>query len=629
MRAPAWRSLASSHLLGAGMIALPAAGALIVAVSYRMAQGGGSPAAYYAVFWAGALLLMAPFAAAALWDDASDNRRGLALLGLGVVTFIPKFLRNPYGPLYHDELAHYRAVNDLLATKHLYGQNPTITIIGDYPGLHIVTATLQQLSGLSFWQSASIAVLLFHCATLIAIYVAGRTLLRSGRIAALAAVLYATNPSYLYFHTQFAYESMAIALFVWVLALLVIGTRSHGGRRRAALASAVVLTVAMAMTHHLTTVTLIGFTALGLVACVIAPRRLGPAARREWVPWAVVLVTASAALVLWVLFVAHNTFDYLRPYATRATEQLFGQALGTGGGRTLYAGSVQPLYERALGGLAPLIMLALCLIALRRSRLFAGWDIRRTTLAIVGFGLIYFPSIPFILAPSGAEGARRSWGFTYIGVALCVAVCVAPWLWESTRRRRVVVIAALGLAGLVVGNTGAGLNDIYRFPGPYLFGSDTRSLTNEAVGLGEAFGEQYAGRRVVADRYSAMAVAAYGGAFTAAPSPGFPAYDLFFHARTPEPYLVHELESSGYEYVVVDSRLSRAVPATGTYFTNIEPLKAEGTRSVVPEAALRRFDTVPWATKVMATPHYSVYRLSFAAAGVPSCATPGCKVPAR
>jgi hypothetical protein len=364
--------------------------------------------------------------------------------------------------------------------------------------------------------------------------------------------------------------------------------------------------------------------ALGVAAHVVARRRLGPSPRREWLPWAFVLVAAAAGLAAWVLLVAHNTYNYLRPYASAATHQLLGQASGSGGGRAVYGGSVQPVYERLLGGLGPVVLLAILVAGVFASRGFRGWPARRTVVALACFGVVYFLSIPFILAPSGAEGARRSWGFTYLGVAVCVAAVVGPWLWARPRRRRTMAVAAVALAALFIGNTGAGLNDAYRFPGPYLFGSDTRSLTTEAVGLGRAFGGLYAGARVVTDRYTALPLVAYGDAFTASPSAGFPTYDLFLHTTTPAPFLVHELTSSDYRYLVVDRRLSRFVPEARTYFTTNEPIEHGGTTSQVPAAALRRFDTVPWATKVMSTTNFSVYRLNFGAAGVPSCTVPGC-----
>jgi hypothetical protein len=183
----------------------------------------------------------------------------------------------------------------------------------------------------------------------------------------------------------------------------------------------------------------------------------------------------------------------------------------------------------------------------------------------------------------------------------------------------------VALFALLVGNTGAGLNDAYRFPGPYQFGSDTRSLTPEVVALAEEFGERFPEERIVSDRYTSLALVAYGDAFSASPYSGFRTYDLFFEAtEPPEPYLVHQLDSSRYTYLVVDERLSSPVPPGMHYFVGDEPREVVDGRSPVTQDALDRFETAPWATKVLATTHYSVYRLNFRAVGTPSCTQPGC-----
>ena len=44
------------------------------------------------------------------------------------------------------------------------------------------------------------------------------------------------------------------------------------------------------------------------------------------------------------------------------------------------------------------------------------------------------------------------------------------------------------------------------------------------------------------------------------------------------------------------------------------------------QEALDRFETAPWATKVLATTNYSVYRLDFTSVGTPQCDQPGCEV---
>jgi hypothetical protein len=608
---------------------IAAAGALVIATSYRTAQDGGSPTLYYGVFWLGMLLMVAPFAAVLFSEHTSPRARTAAVLSLGLVTFVPKFLRNPYGPLYHDELAHFRGVQDVLGSQTLFERNPVVTIAGDFPGMHIATATLQGLTGLPFWAAATALLLVAHVATIVAVLLLARMLLPDPRGAGVAVILYAANPSYLYFDTQFSYESLAICFFLWTVALTVAAVRTSGEARRTRLVGAVVLTLACVTTHHLTTLFLIALAAIACAAHALfrrPPRRTaGEEAPAQWRPWGVVLGTAVVGLTVWVLTVADNTYRYLSPYAATALDQLAGQASGSESGRRLYSGDVTPVYERVLGMVAPLGMLAAFLVVVWTTRLFRHWALRRTLLTFAAFALVYFASVPFILAPKGAEGARRTWGFTYVGLALCVAGLVAVWLWHRSGRRWTRIVIPLVLFGLLMGNTGAGLNDAYRFPGPYRFGSDTRSLTTEALAVAEEFGDRFPDQRVVSDRFTSLALIAYGDAFSASASTGFPIYDLFFRETDPEPFLVHELEESDYAYLVVDERISDNVPLVGSYFDADEPKPATAGRSAVPQAALDRFETVPWATQVLATSNYSVYRLHLTAVGVASCNQPGCR----
>ncbi len=609
-----------------------AAEVVVVAVSYRVARDGGSPTLYYGVFWMGTLVLVAPFAAVLLSARASARARTAAVVSFGVVTFVPKFLRNPYGPLYHDEPPHFRAVGDLLASRELYEQNPLIQIIGDFPGLHVVTATLCGLTGLPVWGAACLVLVAAHVAAVVAVLALGRALLPDPRAAGLAAVLYGLNPSYLYFDSQFSYESLAVCFLLWVLTLTVGTVRTTGRDRAPRLAGAVVLTLACVTTHHLTTLVLIVLTAVVLTTHTLF-RRLDPAARGQGWPWAAVLVAASGGFALWVLTVADTTYSYLVPYAERAFGSLSEHASGEESRRTLFAGSVQPPYERLLGMAAPLLMAAAFLAVLWRSRLLHGWSPRRTALGLTAVGGLYFASLPLLFTPEGYEGTRRSWAFTYVGVAVVVAAALALLMWR-VRRRWTTGAVAVVLAAVMVGNTGAGPNDAYRFPGPYQLGSAPRSLTPEVIALSEEFGRLHPGARTVSDRYTNQALVAYGGVVNAQAGPGFRVWDLFFDAGTPDPYLVHELDTSGFAYVVVDERLSRYVPAEGTYFSREgeptvqgdEPYDPEARQSQVPQEALDRFETAPWATKVLATTNYSVYRLDFTSVGTPQCDRPGCEV---
>jgi hypothetical protein len=604
-----------------------AAGSLVVAAGYHVSQRHGSADDYYGLFWLGMFLMVAPMAAVLMSQRVPERARTVAALSLGLVSFVPKFLRNPFGPVYHDELAHFRSVQDVLASGSLFKSNPTVTIAGEFPGLHIATAAIQGVTGLPLWAAATILLLIAHIACLVAVLTLGRFLLPDPRAAGLAVVIYALNPGFLYFDTQFSYESLAICFFLWAIALTVTAVRSAGRVRAVRLAGAVALILACITTHHLTTLVFIVFAA-GACAVHAFSSRGRAAVPDQWRPWATVLVVAAVGFAGWLLTVAKATYNYLSPYAGTALGQLVAQATGQLKGRELYGASVNPPgYERVFGLAAPPVMLVAFLLAVYSTRLFRTWPARRTVITFAGFGLLYFVSLPFIFASEGAEGARRSWNFTYLGLAVCIAGFIGALLWKPTRWRwtRRVLVAAV-LFGLLIGNTGAGENDAYRFPGTYRFGLDGRYLTPEVLALADEFRQRFPDERIIADRYSALALVAYGGAFSANPSPGFRTYDLFFYPVDPEPFLVGEIETGRFHYLIVDERLNRPVPDGMSYFVTNEPKGVVNGKSPVPQASLDRFETVPWATKVLSTSHFSVYRLNFRAVGVHACARRGCSV---
>ena len=136
-------------------------------------------------------------------------------------------------PAYHDEFAHWRATYEILSTGKLFQPNPLIHIIAQYPGLHAATAALVHATGLSIWQAAILLLILFHVTLVLGIAALAQALGFNNRTASLIAILYALNSSFLYFDTQYAYESMAITLVVWTLVAYVRAIRSRPGEGRA------------------------------------------------------------------------------------------------------------------------------------------------------------------------------------------------------------------------------------------------------------------------------------------------------------------------------------------------------------------------------------------------------------
>ncbi|MGJ6126759.1 hypothetical protein QN239_29690 [Mycolicibacterium sp. Y3] len=611
-----WAAL--SHLTTWPTVVVTAgAGVLVVGYSYRLSGVGTAPSVYYPVFWLGMLAATMPCATKLIVYKTIRTDRLWAVAMLGVVTMIPKVLRNPQGPRYHDEYAHWRAAVDLATAGKLFQPNTIIPIVQFYPGTSGITVAAQSISGLSMWTAGLLVVTTMHVAGVFAVYVLSERLLRSNRAGGIAALVYGVNPSAVYFDTQYAYESVAINWYLWVIAMTAIAAQSSGWRRRInCLVAAAFLVAAIVVTHHLTVVFLILTTVtVGTTVSILALLRLARRRRRGgqrptvvparvwWTMFAITLTLASS----WVWFFARPTLDYLSPYFGNSLDQLRSMVGKSGsGGRKLLAAQIQPFWEQLLTAAAPLLLLM--------TALMAGLLIKRgyvrlvpTAWGLLVFGLCYFLSLPFILAPSGAEGARRSWGFTYVGIALIVALAVDRWPATGMRIGRGLVSAwtVVLTVVLLIGNVGGGLNDPYRFPAPFRWGTDTNSATAETRSVAEQLEHQVGRVKVVSDAYTGLQFAADGGMFMAAPSPGFPAWELTQLDRDPSRALAGMLLSSDYRYLVVNIAMGQEVPFNGHNFGQHDPLLGQKT----PMQNLIRLDSIPWATRVLATENLRVYRL--------------------
>jgi hypothetical protein len=320
-----------------------------------------------------------------------------------------------------------------------------------------------------------------------------------------------------------------------------------------------------------------------------------------------------------LIFIASDVVGYLSPSITGGVGEVFRLINHEQTSRTLFVGSTTPSYERLFAFIAPVIAAAgaavgLWLLRRQRPRTSAAY-------ALFLFGLLYFPSVPFMLTQSGNEGARRSWAFSYIGLCLLVAP-VIPWLmrriasWRPPRRTGVLAGVAVLFGIVLIGNVTAHMDEEYRFPGPFVYGSDTRSLTPELLGTTAWFkATEGTGQYMVTDRYSGLAFASFGKDWTAAASQGFPVWELYFNTTRPSNHLLTELRDSNYQYLVVDKRISKYLPKIGVY---IEPSEPDAyLRSTPPSvAAVTKFNKAPWVVKVYATDNLDIYRFDYTAVPV-------------
>lgn len=611
--------LAVASCLVTGMAAL--------AHSYAIAQYHLTTPSEFAWFWAGMLLLTLPLIGLMARRAMTPTIR-IALLTLyGIVTYAPKLLRDPFSPLYFDEFAHWRATYEILQTGKLFNPNPLIPIVQYYPGLHAATAAIVNATGLDIWQAATILLVLCHVFLILGIAALAEGLGVSSRTAALAAVIYSLNSSFLYFDTQFAYESMAVTLVVWTLVAYVHAISASSSReRRASCFITGLLSAGCIITHHLSSLTLIAImtvVALGLSLPGLARR--GPWIRTAVTAWALTLAAGLMA-AFWFVVVAPGTISYLSPYVSQGMSQLMQEVQGLSSSKPLFSASLSPGWEQRSGYLVVLFVFAITIggILLLRSKIRRGrippGHRRALLVGFCAWGLVYFPSIVFILSAAGSQGARRSWAFTWIGLAVVTAP-PAVWLLDYAANRisrlsrttlRTGFIAALAVG--MIGGTAEGQDVSYRFPGPYLYGSDTRDITPELIAASAWFRDQYgSGNSIIADRYTGVIFATHGAQNPGITWSGFPAYELFLAPPTSSTMqsLLAQLQGADYKYVIVDRRMAYFFPEVGLYFDSGEPYSAVPDGRKPPfYGKLQRLNSYPWLTKVFQSSNYTVYRLN-------------------
>ena len=590
----------------------------VTAYTYSYADTHPPGRTEFTLFWLGQLVWLAP-AVARLFGSSAGRAERLALVAAtGLFEFAPKVLRSPYGLLFPDELAHGLQIDLIREAGHPFVANPLLPIVEFFPGLHTVVVALRDLTGLSTFAAGMVLVALLHVVAVAGVWVLAERYY-SARVAGVAALLFAFNPAFMFFDSQVSYESLGIVLVIWVL-VCVAGIQTSleaDGRAGAWIATGCILAAACVTTHHLSSYVM-AIVLCGIAAISIVRWRSGAGTAQEAVAMTALAGVATASAVVWLVFIGSRVVAYLSPHLSQGLGQIFSLIRDEQPNRTLFQASSFPAYEKAAAYLTP-VLLGLGVLARLRWR---NPRPQRGGVAVIGFallGLVYFPSLPFMVT-SQSEGARRLWAFAYIGLAVWLAPAIAAALDGVARRWRVTKTWAVGLGVIVVlvGNVSVQANAAYRFPGPYLYGSDTRSYTPELVTAAMWFRDAVGpGQRVIAARDEALAFGTVGED-VAVGSTGFPIWELYYSAGLPSPMLVAQLKSSGYAYVVIDQRMAESLPIAGVYFATGEPAFL----SPPAEASLDKFDRVAWASKLYGTVHLAIYRLDLDTLAACSAATP-------
>ena len=579
----------------------------------------------YDLFWLGMACMFVPLWATALSARMAKPVVLASIVALGLCSYFPAFLRAPSRPVFGDAMGHYLSVENALRTGNLFASNSVVTVASDYPGLHSLTAALVELSGASAWHVGILLVAAFHVSTLLGIYAICVALGGGPRAAAAAAVIYSISPQFGFFDSQFAYESLAVPVLVWGVALTLYAIGEQRARPRSALlAAAGFAGLCCVVTHHLTSYMLAALLVVtGLAEMALRQRHrarlsagLGLLVGCCAIGW---IFATRAPIITYLGYFPRTAYDGIGPILHRLLGEggpptASGRATVTAT-RSLFSGSTLPAYEHYSAYLVQLVALVAGTVAAWRLR-------RRRSGALLTFALLgasYFVMLPLRLNLAGEQGANRVATFQWIGIAIVVATGFAgeraavgplPRAADVARRVRPLVDRPRWRVGAVVvllllclvGNYGSAVNAAQRFPGAFeLDSTDGRDAPAEAVRLAERFLHAEGPDRVVAADFStARLFETY--AYTTV-GDAFPVWQFFSpdYSSTQLQYLAY---SGRVTAIVIDDRLV-GEGGVGGRFPGYPPAD----RPPITPAVLHRLSSFDWLAVMYRTEHYTVLRV--------------------
>jgi hypothetical protein len=559
-------------------LTLSASLALIaIAAAYAGGQGGWPWATD--LYWGALAALFFPVAMRAAWPAVSRRERIGLIVMLGMALYLVKVLQSPSAFIQFDELLHVPTAVSIFEKHHLFSLNSLLPISPLYPGMEIVTTAIAHLTGLSIFSSGVLLLAVVRVIVILSLFLLFEKISGSSWVASLACLIYMGNSGFLLFHSMFAYESLGLAFLVLVLLSEVV-TASFVRYRAALFALTLPLLGALAVTHHATT----GFAVALLLLLPIMHMACGspkPQIKRA----AVIGCLALAVSLGWSTLMGNPVEGYLAPVLKSGGHEFYQLLTGGSHGRKLFVGedgSALPIWQRVATVTATLLAcIALALGFFRtlgRGQPGETHPIRKPILAVFGFGsnaraalltvlAIGFPaSVLLRLTRAGWEVGNRLGAFVFLGVALVGAIAIVHfWLARSQGRFQAAAVGAI-LTVLFLGGAISGSAQTAVLTG-YKVSADALSI--EPLGVAAAsWTKQRLGKgwRFAADRVNRLLLATYGRQRPVTTlQDRIDVSNLLLGDRLSSEDL-NTITSGEVDFLLVDLRLSRALPLVGVYF---------------------------------------------------------------
>jgi hypothetical protein len=520
------------------------------------------------LFWTSVGIVVLPFGVRMIQEQVSRSERICLAITLSLALYLIKILHSPLYFTFPDEFMHWRTASDIMRTGELFQYNSLLLVSPYYPGLEALAVALAEISGLGIYEAGVISLAIARAVFTLSLFLFYELATKSARIAGLATLIYMTNPNYVFFGSQFAYETLSLPLmalgFFVALRREYVGdgsTRTHTILLFMAFGSIII-------THHLTTYALLGFLVFWTLVSWVLPvltKRAYPIG-----PGGITLLMIVAAMG-WLVWVASQTVSYLVPPFSNAAVEMFNMMMGESSSRQLFKasnGTVAPLLERATGFGSVLFLLGILPFGLWR--IWMGYRTNIMVMVCACGGIAYPASLALRLSSRGAEISNRSSEFIFMPLALVLAIGIIEFkLWKKFdwfERVRLwgfpVWMTVVLMGGIIVGWA-----PWARVPGPYVVAADTRSIEPQGIADAKWVAKNLGpNNRIISDRTNRLLMGSYGQQRSITSyGDGVPVAYIYF-AKTLRPKEQNFLRKGQVRYVIADRRVSDGLPYASGYF---------------------------------------------------------------
>lgn len=531
------------------------------------------------VFWVGYLIIIGfPIFRLTMRKVSRQERIGTVLL-VGMAFYLIKICYSPLVFNFNDELQHWRSTYDTLQAQSLFSYNPTLPVSSYFPGLEsVANAFISISSSVNIVQTGQVMGVAARFLTLLSLFMLFESTTKSGYTAAIACLIYFSDPNFLLGDSQFTYEGLAISLTFTGLYFAFRRIRVDEARGRFGLILVALLCFSsVIVTHHVTSyilailVSVWGITSL-LMMDKLPEWKFGPAG------FAVLIVSGCIA---WLALVGPIVIPYISVPVRNGFTQAVQVLMGEQAPRTFFQGgngSSIPFIQKISSYLSVLLLAGLVP--------FGAWLIwnRRfqnsLALALTAMSFGYYISQLLRLAPLGLSLTNRLAGAVFLPLSFAAAVGATGFITRKYFKNawRVVLISSLIIINF---GSAAAIVAARALPGPYDVNIFSRTINTEglqtAAWAAEVLGPD---NRFGADAINMLIMGSYGRQHLVTEISD----NLFFEQSiysSPEfgPQEMGLLSKGGVDYLVIDTRIEQdkqvvgpLVPDSPAYLTNLDNL---------------------------------------------------------